>query len=433
MVVGTILGAAIFVQPAEIGRHVPNVPGMLAVWLLCGLLTFCGALVCAELASAFPQTGGVYVFLKETFSPAVGFLWGWAMFWSIHSGIIGATAVIFARYLGYFVPAAAGDAGIRVVAIAAILILSAVNYAGVKPGSTVQTLLTLAKVLAVVAMLAIAFAVAAPGSRSAASGAATGMAFVISLREFGLALIAGLYTFGGWHLVTYAAGETRDPGKTIPQALLLGTLVVTGCYVGLNAAYLHVLPVEQMIASTRVAADAATLLAGPPGAAAISALVMVSALGTLSGVILAGPRVYFAMAQDGALFRWIGAVHPSHQTPHRAIVVQALWASLLVATGTYRELFTRVIYTEWAFFALMTLGVFRLRRKPGYSPAYRMWGYPVVPLLFVISSAAIVLNQIAADPRESAVGLLLVGAGIPVYCFWARRGARKGAIANADH
>jgi APA family basic amino acid/polyamine antiporter len=428
MVVGTILGAAIFVQPSEISRLVPSVPGMLAVWAICGLLTFCGALVCAELASAFPQTGGVYIFLRETFPPLAGFLWGWAMFWSIHTGIISATAVIFARYLGVFIPY--GDSGTRLVAIAAILLLSAINYLGVRPGSALQTALTLAKVLAVLVMLGFALVAAAPESAQAPASAEAA-AGEFSLRGFGLALVAGLFAFGGWHMVTYAAGETRDAQRTVPRALLLGTLVVTACYIGLNAAYLHVLPLDRMIASDRVAADAATALVGPRGAAAISLLVMVSSLGTASGVILAGPRVYLAMAQDGLLFRWAGAIHPRHQTPHRAIVLQALWASLLVATGTYRQLFTRVIFTEWFFFALMALGVFILRRRADYAPAYRLWGYPFVPLLFVVASAAIVLNQLIADPKESALGLLLVGAGIPVYYLWLRPAARKGARADA--
>jgi APA family basic amino acid/polyamine antiporter len=416
------------VQPSEISRLVPTVPGMLAVWLLCGALTFCGALVCAELASAFPRSGGVYVFLSETFSPAAGFLWGWAMFWVMHSGIIAALAVVFARYIGYFVPL--GDADTRGVAIAGIALLSAVNYAGVRHGSAVQALLTFAKLAAIAAIL-ILVVVLDPGpaaTTSSATPAATGF----TLREFVLALSAGLFAYGGWHMVTYPAGETRAPEKTIPRALVLGTLIVTVCYLGLNAAYLYVLPVEQVIASTRVAADAAEVLVGPRGGAAISGLVVLSAFGALAGIVLAGPRVYYAMAHDGLVFRWLGAVHPRYHTPHRAVVLQAVWSSALVATGTYRELFTRVIYTEWIFFAAMTAGIFLLRRRAGYRPAYRMWGYPVAPLLFVAAAVAIVANQVWADPRESAIGLALVAAGLPVYYFWARKGAAQGAEANAD-
>jgi APA family basic amino acid/polyamine antiporter len=416
MVVGIILGAAIFVQPSEIGRHISSIPGMLAMWILAGVLTICGALVCAELASAFPQTGGVYIFLKEGISPAAGFLWGWAMFWVIHSGIIAATAVIFARYVGYFTPL--GDAGTRAVAIGVILLLSGVNFLGVRQGSAVQSVLTSAKVLAVALILIFAFTLSAP-SRAAAPVAPTTP--LPGLREFFLALIAGLYAFGGWHMVTYAAGETRDPKRTIPRALLIGTLVVTACYVALNAAYLHVLTLAQLISSQRVAADAASALVGAWGAGAVSALVIVSSFGSLNGIILAGPRVYFAMAKDGMAFRWLGAVHPRFQTPHTAILLQAVWSSVLVAVGTYRWLFTRVIYTEWLFFAVMTIGLFRLRQRADYTPQLRSWGYPVVPILFAAACAAIVCNQIVADPKESFTGLLLVAAGLPVYYLWARR------------
>jgi len=419
MVVGTILGAAIFVQPSEISRLVPSTAGMLATWLLAGLLTLCGALVCAELAAAFPQTGGVYVFLRETFGPAAGFLWGWAMFWSVHSGIIAALAVVLARYAGYFT--SLGDTATRLVAIAAILLLSAVNYLGVRPGTTLQALLTLAKVVAVAVILLLFFWLAPP----AAPTAPTEMP---SLRDFGLAILAGLFAFGGWHMVTYAAGETREPQRTIPRALLLGTLVVTACYVGLNYAYLRALPLEKLVASERVAADAATALLGPGAAGVISLLVIVSAFSALSGIVLAGPRVYFAMARDGLLFGCLGAVHPRFRTPHRAILLQAVWASLLVLTGTYRELFTRVIYTEWLFFSLMAAGLVWLRRRREYAPGYRAPGYPLVPLLFAGVSLAIVTNQLAAEPRSSALGLLLLAAGLPVYLLWTRPRVRPGAL-----
>ena len=418
MVVGIIIGASIFVQPSEITRQVPSVAGVFLVWAVSGLLTLFGALACAELASAFPRTGGVYVFLKEAYSPALGFLWGWAMFWSMHSGIIAAIAVVFARYVGYFVPL--DDTGIRLVAIGGILVLSGVNYAGVKQGSTLQAFFTLGKVIAIVAILLL---VVLLGSGLPAGGGAAGRE--ISLRNFSLAVAAGLFAFGGWHMVTYTAEETRTPERTIPLALVIGALTVTACYIALNAAYFYALPLEDVMSSTRVAADAAEAALGPRGGAAISALVIFSTFGAVSGIILAGPRVYFAMARDGLLFRWIAAVHPRFRTPHSAIILQAIWASVLVATGTYRALFTRVIYTEWIFFGLMGLGLFRLRRRPDYSPSYRAWGYPVVPAIFIVASFLIVANQIVSDPRESAAGLGLVALGWPVYHLWARKLAKQ--------
>lgn len=415
MVVGIIIGASIFVQPSEIARLVPSVPGVFAVWIVAGLLTLFGALCCAELASAFPRTGGVYVFLKETYSPAVGFLWGWAMFWSMHSGIIAAIAVVFARYVAYFVPL--GDTGIRLVAISAILVLSGINYLGVKQGSMLQTIFTLGKVIAIAAILVLVVVLGSPGEAATHAAASQG----ISVGKFALAVAAGLFAFGGWHMVTYTAEETRRPERTIFLALIIGTLTVTACYIALNAAYFYALPLEKVASSTRVAADAAEAVIGRRGGATISAVVIFSTFGAVSGVILAGPRVYFAMARDGLLFRWIAAVHPRFQTPHRAIVLQAIWASVLVATGTYRALFTRVIYTEWIFFGLMVLGLFLLRRRSNYAPRYRAWGYPVLPAVFILASFYIVANTIVSEPRDSLMGLGIVALGLPVYYLWARK------------
>jgi basic amino acid/polyamine antiporter, APA family len=410
IVAGIILGTSIFVQPSEISRLVPNVPAMMAVWVFAGLLTLCGAMACAELASAFPETGGVYVFLREGISPLAGFLWGWAMFWIMHSGIIAAIAMIIARYVGYFLPLS--DRGVQAVAIGVILVLSGVNYCGVKQGSAVQTALTSAKVLALALIFTFVFAVA--GRNQVASVPVMHEPWP-GPRAFLLAMIAGLFAFGGWHMVTYTAGETRTADRTIPRALLIGTLVVTVCYIGLNAAYLRVLPLQQVIASQRVAADAATALVGHWGGGIVSALVILSGASAVNGVILSGPRVYFAMAQDKLAFRWLAAIHPRFRTPYVAILAQAVWSSVLVATGTYRGLFTRVVCTEWIFFALMVIGIFRLRRRSSYTPAFRVWGYPLVPALFVAACTAIVCNQIVAAPRESAVGLAYVIAGWPVY------------------
>jgi APA family basic amino acid/polyamine antiporter len=430
MVVGTIIGASIFVQPSLITGHVPSIGGVFAVWAAAGLLTLFGALVCAELASAFPRTGGVYVFLKEEFSPAVGFLWGWAMFWSMHSGIVAAIAVVFARYAGYFLPL--GGAGVRLTAIAAIAVLSAVNYLGVREGSALQTTFTIGKVFAVVGIviagLALGsrvpehFAVSGTGAGAAAVEAADGA------RGFVLALIAGLFAYGGWHMVTYAGDETIEPERTIPRALLIGTLVVTICYIALNAVYLYILPLETVISSSRVAADAADAVLGYGGGAVMSGLVLFSTFGALSGIILTGPRVYYAMANDGLIFRWLGEPHPRFRTPHHAIIAQAVWSSVLVATGTYQALFTRVVYTEWVFFGLMAVGLFLLRRREGYAPRYKVWGFPLIPAVFVIATLFIVGNQVISEPGESAFGLLLVLVGLPVYYIWLRSRERRGGV-----
>ncbi len=398
MVVGIIVGASIFVQPSEINRHVPTVPGILSVWIAAGILTLFGALVCAQLSAAFPRTGGVYVFLKETLSPTFGFLWGWAMFWSAHSGIIAASSVVLARYVAYFIPL--DDTGIRAVAIGGILAFSFVNYLGVRQGSVLQTAVTISKVAAILLLLGMAAFLGSGHSSAHSSSVPQPPLPPADFSEFVLAVSAALFAFGGWHMVTYTAGETRDPVRTIPRALLIGTLTVTALYVLLNAAYLYLLPIGRVIASPRVAADAAQAVAGPRGASIISALVILSATGVLNGVILAGPRTYYAMAREGLAFRWLGSMR-------HAIVLQAVWSCILVATGTYRALFTRVIYTEWLFFALMAVGLMRLRGRLAF-----------VPVAFALAAVVVAAIQIAADPLQAATGLLIVVLGLPVYHYW---------------
>jgi APA family basic amino acid/polyamine antiporter len=417
MVAGTIIGAAIFVQPAEITGQVPSGSGIFLVWLIAGILTFFGALVCAELSSIFTQSGGVYIYLKEAFSPSIGFLWGWSMFWSIHSGIIAAIAVIFARYVAFY--AALSDTAIKVIAIGVIVVISAINYLGVKQGSTVQTLFTLGKVVAIVFIVIVGFVF---GSKVPEQVVTKGIASnEISISHFFLALVAGLFAFGGWHMVTYNSEETINPRKTIPHALMLGTVIVTVCYIAMNAVYMHILPLKVIASSKRIAADAANSVLGYGGGSFMSALVIFSTFGALTGIILCGPRVYYSMARDGLLFRWIGAIHSRYRTPHRAIIIQAVWSSILVATGTYKKLFTRVIYTEWLFFGLMTIGLFLLRRRAGITRRFSIWGYPVIPGIFILSSVAIVANQMISDPLESLFGLALVLVGLPVYFIWIKK------------
>ena len=417
MVAGTIIGAAIFVQPADITGQVPSGSGIFLVWLIAGILTFFGALVCAELSSIFTQSGGVYIYLKEAFSPSIGFLWGWSMFWSIHSGIIAAIAVIFARYVAFY--AALSDTAIKVIAIGVIVVISAINYLGVKQGSTVQTLFTLGKVVAIVFIVILGFVF---GSKVPEHVVTKGIASnEISISHFFLALVAGLFAFGGWHMVTYNSEETINPRRTIPHALMLGTVIVTVCYIAMNAVYMHILPLKVIASSKRIAADAANAVLGYGGGSFMSALVIFSTFGALTGIILCGPRVYYSMARDGLLFRWIGEIHSRYRTPHRAIIIQAVWSSILVATGTYKKLFTRVIYTEWLFFGLMTIGLFLLRRRSGITRRFNTWGYPVIPTIFILSSVAIVANQMISDPLESLFGLAIVLVGLPVYFIWIKR------------
>ncbi len=424
LVAGTIIGASIFVQPSEVTTRVPHFGGTVLVWLAAGALTLVGALVCAELSSWAPQSGGVYVYLTRLYSPALGFLWGWAMFWTMHSGIIAAIATVCARYLGYFVPL--GGAGTRLTAVAAILLLSWVNHRGVAWGAGVQSALTALKLLAILLIVAVGFAVTVPQTSASVTAGAMAPGGTWGARDFLLALVAALFAFGGWHMVTYSAEETVAPQRTLPRALVLGVAIVTAAYVGMNAVYFRILPLAAVVRSPRVAADAADAVLGFGGGAVMAALVVVSSFGALAGIVLAGPRVYYAMGRDGLLPSWIATVHPRHRTPSRAIWLQAVWSAVLALSGSYRALFTRVTYTEWIFFSLLAVGILRLRAG-GERGAYAMPFVPALPVLFAASAAAVVGNQLLHDPIESAIGLSFVLAGLPVYAWRRRRGATGGA------
>lgn len=411
MVVGTIIGASIFVQPSVISEHARSPSAILGAWIIAGAITLIGALICAELASALQRTGGVYVFLTEAWSPAAGFLWGWAMIWVMHTGIIAAIATICARYVAYFIPLEQN--GIRAVAVAVVAALTMVNYRGVRLGATVQSALTIIKVAAIAIIVALVFS-------STGAAAAGGPADPVRANDLALAVGAGLFAYGGWHMVTYASGEIVDPARTIPRALVIGTLLVTAAYISLNIAYLRAMPIEALIASRSVAADATRGALGEGAAGAVAALVIISTLGAVNGVILAGPRVYYAMACDGLLFRQFQTVHPRYQTPHLALLLQGAWAAVLVATGTYGQLFSRVIYTEWLFFSAMAIGLLILRRRSGYAPLFRLPAAPLLVPLFVAASLAVVAAEIMKAPLDSAIGLGIVVLGLPVYFLWKR-------------
>lgn len=414
LVVGTIVGSTVFLQASDLTSLVPDRLWVIAAWAVAGVLTLVGALVCAELSSAFPRTGGVYVFFREIYGRPFGFVWGWAMFWTMHSGILAAVAMVFARYSGFFVPL--GDTGSRLVAVGVIAALSLINYFGVSPGSGVQTGVTAVKLFAVGIIMMLGF-VFAPGHAMPVDPTLP----PVTPANFLLAVGSGLFAFGGWHVVTYTAGETVHPSRTIPRALQLGVVIATLCYIGLNVVYLMVLPVRAVMTSTRVAADTFEVLIGPGAAGAISALVLFSAFGALNGLVLAAPRVYYQMAKDRLWFAMGNHLHPVYRTPDRAIILQALWSSVLVMTDSYRAIFTRVIYTEWIFFAMLALGVLLLRRRAGYQPTWRLPLVPVTPILFILVALTIVVNQIRVDVLGAVMGLGIVATGFPAYYLWAKK------------
>ncbi len=416
--IGIMIGTAIFLVPADVTRAVGSPSAALAVWTMGGLLSLFGALSFAEMAAMMPQAGGQYVYLREAYGPLVSFLCGWAFFLAAQGGGISVLAVGFAEYMGEFLPLEPWQQ--KCAAAASIVLFSIINYRGVKEGGRVQSLLTGIKVGAIVALILLGFVLvrgtpAGQGTVHAPSGSG----FVAA---FGVALVGVLWAFEGWNTCTFAAGEVKNPQRDLPRALILGTIAVIGLYVALNLVYYRVLTVSEVAESKRVGADAAVRIFGRAGAQFVSLLIIISTLGSLNGSILAAPRVYYAMAKDGLFFRWCAEIHPKYHTPHRALLVQCIWAVLLVVLGTYNELFTYVVFAAWIFYALTGYAVIILRRKrPDLPRPYRVTGYPWVPIAFVLASVWFLVNTLFEKPVESGLGTLMVLLGVPVFWFWRRR------------
>jgi basic amino acid/polyamine antiporter, APA family len=415
IVIGVMIGSAIFIVPSEITREVGSERWALAVWAATGVLSLFGALTFAELSAMLPQAGGQYVYLREAYGPLVGFLCGWAFFLAVQSGSISTVSVGFARYLGDFF--AVSPVEQKAAAAVAIAVLTAINVRGVEEGGFVQSLLTALKLGAMAALVVLGFALVR-GSRGGEALLPTpsGSGFASS---FGVAMVAALWAYDGWNNVTFAAGEIKSPERNLPRALVFGTASVVAVYLAVNLVYYHVLALPEISRSPRVAADAAVRIFGRGGAHVVSLAIMVAMLGSVNGMILAGARVYYAMARDGLFFRWCGRVHPRFHTPHLALALQALWAIFLVALGSYEQLFTYVIFVAWVFYALTAFAVVVLRRKkPELPRPYRVIGYPLVPAVFVVTAAWFILNTLLEKPVQAGWGSLIVVLGMPVYWIW---------------
>ncbi len=429
LIVGSAIGSGIFLLPSSIATLVPAPGMMLLVWVACGVLSLFGALTFAELGAAYPRAGGQYLFLKEIFGRRVAFLYGWTFFWVIQTGIIAAVAVAFALYVDVFW--ALGPFQVKLVAIALILGLSAVNYLGVRYGGIVGNVFTIAKVAAILAIVILGFTLAdGTGELFSpfvpAGGATTGSL----VSAFGAAMVLCLFAFDGWNQSAAIASEVRDPQRTVPRSMLLGVLVVLAVYLLANLVYLHVLPIDAIGGTSTLGADVARVFLGPDGESWIAAAILIATFGTVNAFILAGPRVYYAIAQDGLAYRGLGSIHERFKTPDFATIVQAQWACLLVLTGSYQQLVTYVVIAIYLFYGITAAGIFvNRRRNPGQILAYRTPGYPVIPVIFIATSAFIVLNAVFTTPREAFAGLGLVATGIP-FLFLAeymerRRRARE--------
>jgi basic amino acid/polyamine antiporter, APA family len=437
IIIGIVIGSGIFLTPGLMARDLPSPMLLLAVWALGGLISLAGALTFAELAAAMPDAGGQYVYLRRAYGPFAAFLFGWITFVVYQTGAIAAVAVGFAEYLGYFLPAAGVDVRVasldvgfvtlrisagQVSACVAIILLTIINVRALKAGSVTQNLLTFLKVGAIGVFIVFGFWAGDGGAfaREDASSAAAPRGLLVSL---GVALVAVLWTYDGWNNVTFSGGEVRDPGRTLPRALLLGTIAATVIYVLTVAAYLNALPIADMRDEPRIAEKAATVLFGPGGAMLISAAVMVSTLGAVNGIILTAARVYYAMARDGLFFAPVASVHPRFRTPHVSLWLQCAWACGLALSGSYDQLITYAIFAGLLTYAAAAASVFALRiKEPDMPRPYRVWGYPVLPAVFLLAVLGIIATTLMERPLESFSGLALLAIGVPVYLTWRRRG-----------
>jgi APA family basic amino acid/polyamine antiporter len=411
---------------------------LLGLWVVGGILSLFGAIAYAELAAAMPRAGGQYVFLGRAFGPLWGFLYGWTFLFAINTGFIAAVAVAFAKYVGVFLPAV-GEGTIlftlgrpfstaQAVALVVVFVLTWVNVTGLRMGALVQNTFTVAKVAAIAVLFLLAFALGR-GSAAHFVSPAGPLALGPLGVELGLfaavavAMSKALFAYDAWNSATFAAEEVKDPERNLVRSLLLGTLAITVIYCAAVAVYIYMVPVVEMAAvrDNRIGAEAAQRMLGPLGEGFIAVAILISAFGCVNGLVLSGARVVYAMARDGLFLPSGAAIHPVYRTPARALVIQGLVAAMLTLTGTYSDLLTLTAFSSLLFNTLTVVGLFVLRkREPALARPYRAWGYPVLPLLYVVVSGFFLVFILKGDPRNSGMGLLLTALGLPAYVYWRR-------------
>jgi APA family basic amino acid/polyamine antiporter len=428
LVVGGMIGSGIFRNPSAMAEFVHSPHLLLMVWVVAGVVTLFGALTNAEVAGLIPVTGGQYQYFRVMYGEFVAFLYGWALFVVIQCGSIASITFVFAEYVDTLVPLwdlpenvweswaihlpfatifPLKSIGIKLLTIAAVGMLTIINVRGVREGGFVQSLLTSAKVAAMLFLVAFAFMspagsvsnITAPSATAVPVGSALMLALVMAMNK-------ALWSYDGWNNLTYVSGEVIDPQRTVPRSLILGTIICISVYVLINAAYLMILPIDQLAASTLVARDAANLMIGSVGATFVSWAVIISTIGTSNGTILASSRVYYSMAKERMFFASAGRISEKFQTPARSLIYQFLWTSVLVMSGTFDILTDMLIFISWGFYALGAYGVFVLRKKmPHAERPYRTWGYPVVPLLFIGFALAFLIYTVLADLQRYQEGM----------------------------
>ncbi len=425
LVIGGIIGAGIFLNPAIVAERTGSALGTLAVWGIGGIVALIGAMCFGELGARHPSAGGSYVYLRDIFGPLPAFLYGWTYLVVVNSGGIAAVGVTFAGYACRL--AALPESFIRPLAVFALVLLHGINVFGIRPGALTTNIFTVLRLGALGALIATGLAAVSGSAAPAASSASTGSP-ELSLGVLGAALIPVLFTYGGWQHSNHVAGEILEPERNLPRALLFGVAVVVLVYMLANVAYLHALGVTGLAHSTAPAADTMTAVLGPWGGRLIAFGIMCSTFGFMSLVILAGPRIYQAMADDGLFFESAAKLHPRYRTPTVAILVQAVWAIALTLSGTYGQLLDYVVFGDWIFFGLTvaTLFFYRRRGAPPEGSAAFVWGYPATPLFFILVAIFAVWSSIVSNPRNAAVGGALIAAGVPIYLYWSRaRGERR--------
>ncbi len=424
LVIGTVIGSGIFLVPGPVLRASGGSLGVaLAVWTVAGILSLLGALTYGELGAMNPEAGGLYIYIRDAFGPLAAFLYGWTAFFVISAGSMATLAVAFTAYLGQFVELSP-VAG-KITALLMIVVLMLVNVRGTRQGADVQNVSTLIKVVAIAIMSVLLLVLGnGPASTTPMWPATVDTSL---LRGIGLAMVSVLWAYEGWQYATFSAGETINPQRTFPRGIVIGTALLIGIYLLVNFAYVAALGTDGAAHSDRIAAEAVGAVFGPVAAKAIAAIILVSMFSAANGIALTAPRMFYAMANDGIFFSRMANVHPRFGTPAFAIVAFCSWAMVLAASGSFEQLLTYVVFVGWIFYALGALAIFAYRRNaPDAVRPFRTPGYPLTPILFVLSAVAIVGNTVIAEPGRAAVGLGMVALGVPAFMLW-RAKAKKAA------
>jgi APA family basic amino acid/polyamine antiporter len=423
LVVGITIGSGIFRSPAGIAQKVPDPQLMLLLWITGGAITLCGALSLGELAAALPETGGLYAYLREGWGHLAAFLFGWSELVLIRANALGGIAVVFGEYLlrSLGVDPIENYVLARSLSALAIAFAAIVNIRGANIGALIVGIATWAKFLALAVLAMSAFLI---GSNHGAtlSHLTTGTGAPIAIGSMGLALVSILWAYDGWADLSFASGEVKDPQRNLPKAIIIGTIAIIVIYLMTNVAYLYVNPIEKVAQSRLVAADTMLALFGRAGVILVSMFVMISSFSSLNGSMLASPRVFFAMADDGLFFQTIAKVHPRYKTPYVAIILAAVLGMALVLSRSFESLTDTFVLAIWPFYALSVAAIYRLRRlRPDLPRPYRAIGYPVVPAIFVVAVIAFVINSLVHDPIPTAATFALILAGAPIYHFFFSR------------